>query len=223
MYSFIILSLLALFSCTEEVTDPDPLSFLALGDSYTIGESVTIDQRWPVQLYQRLIDENINMSEPQIIATTGWTTDELQNAMDEADLESDYDLVSLLIGVNNQYHRYPIDQFKTEFETLLEEAILYAGHRKDRVIVLSIPDYGVTPFGKTRDPEKIAKELDEYNEIKKLICEQAGVSFFNITNHSRNALTDQSLVAQDLLHPSGSMYSHWVDTVYPTVLSMFKN
>lgn len=219
LFSFLF-TLLHIFSCSES-KDDEQLRYLALGDSYTIGESVTVDERWPVQLTERLRSDGVNIADPQIIATTGWTTDELQEALDEEDLETEFDMVSLLIGVNNQYRGYPIAQFESEFESLLGEAIIYARRRRDRVIVLSIPDYGVTPFGQTKDPQKIAKELDAYNRIAEGICTKLGVRFYGITEHSRLALSDESLVADDTLHPSGVMYKHWVDTVYPDVRNMF--
>lgn len=221
MWTWILLGLLYFSSCAD--TDQDTsISYLALGDSYTIGESVAVSERWPVQLVAALRQDDIEIEDPKIVATTGWTTDELLNAIDAEDMELSYDLVSLLIGVNNQYRDYPIDQFKREFSVLLEEAILYADGKKDRVIVLSIPDYGVTPFGQTKDPAKIATELDAYNAITKSICEATGVKYYDITTDSRLAIDDPSLVASDGLHPSGKMYTNWVNTVVSDVTALFK-
>ncbi|MDW3211794.1 MAG: SGNH/GDSL hydrolase family protein [Reichenbachiella sp.] len=194
--------------------------YLALGDSYTIGEAVAPDERWPHILQGRLVGEGFKVELPKIIATTGWTTDELQAAIDKEKPSSDYDLVSLLIGVNNQYRGYPIDQYKKEFESLLQQAIVFAKGKSERAFVLSIPDYGVTPFAASKDPAKIAKELNEYNAIAKRICEQYQVAFVDITPGSRRAAKEPALVAEDGLHPSGKMYKEWVDAAYPIVKTM---
>lgn len=201
----------------------DTLTFLALGDSYTIGESVAEAERWPVQLWKRLTDSlPLVMETPRIVARTGWTTDELQRAMSQQTLNTRYDLVSLLIGVNNQYRGYPISQFREEFAALLNEAIRLAGNSKGRVLVLSIPDYGVTPFGQSHNPEKIAREIDAYNAICEEISRQNGVAFFNITEISRQATEDPELIAFDRLHPSGKMYGQWVELIYPWAKDIFE-
>jgi len=189
-----------------------PTKYLALGDSYTIGESVPENERWPVQLSEALRKKGRPIEGPTIIATTGWCTDNLQNAINIAHLKEEYGLVSLLIGVNNQYQGKPIEQFKTEFEDLLKTSIRLAGGKKENVFVVSIPDYGFTPYGKPKQ-EKISKELDEYNSITRTITAQYGVRYFYITDISRNGLKDPSLVAPDGLHPSGKMYSQWVDLI----------
>ncbi|WP_420582124.1 SGNH/GDSL hydrolase family protein [Reichenbachiella sp.] len=197
--------------------------YLALGDSYTIGEAVAADERWPHILQGRLIGDGIKVELPRIIATTGWTTDELQAAIDKEKPAKNYDLVSLLIGVNNQYRGYPIDQYKKEFESLLQQAIAFTQDRADRTFVLSIPDYGVTPFAAEKDPSKIGRELDEYNAVAKSICGKYEVAFVDITPGSRKAASDPTLVAEDGLHPSGKMYKEWVDASYPIVKSMLEN
>lgn len=196
-----------------------PFTFLALGDSYTIGESVDQNQGWPVQLVERLNSKAIEIVEPQIIAKTGWTTDELQLAIEGANIAETFDLVSLLIGVNNQYRGYTIDQYRQEFAALLNQAIQFADGNSENVFVVSIPDYGVTPFvaEKGLDPVKIAKELDEYNRIAREICLSKQVSFTDITQGSRRAAEDADLVAADGLHPSGKMYADWVSSLYPYV------
>ncbi|MEO9966336.1 MAG: SGNH/GDSL hydrolase family protein [Reichenbachiella sp.] len=196
--------------------------YLALGDSYTIGESVAPDERWPHVLQGRLVGDGIKMEVPKIIATTGWTTDELQAAIDKEKPASNYDLVSLLIGVNNQYRGYPIEQYQKEFESLLKQSIAFAANRVERTFVISIPDYGVTPFAADKNPKKIGLELDEYNRLAKSICQRYKVAFIDITPGSRKAVSDESLVAEDGLHPSGKMYKEWVDAAYPTVKSMLK-
>lgn len=196
--------------------------YLALGDSYTIGEAVPADERWPHILQGRLVGDGLKVEMPKIIATTGWTTDELQAAIDKENPAKNYDLVSLLIGVNNQYRGYPIGQYKTEFESLLKQAIAFAQNRAERTFVVSIPDYGVTPFAAEKDPPKIARELDEYNAIAQEICKKYQVAFVDITPGSRRASEDPALVAEDGLHPSGKMYKEWVDAAYPVVKSMLK-
>jgi len=195
-------------------------SYLALGDSYTIGESVAQQESFPFQLQSLLKAQNIDVSSPRIIATTGWTTDELQSAIKQADIKVKYDFVTLLIGVNNQYRGYPIDTYKKEFAALLKTAIAFANGRKDHVFVVSIPDWGVTPFGKSsdRDIKIIAQEIDAFNAANQEITLAAGVSYTNITPASRNATTDFALVAKDGLHPSGKMYASWATELSPKVL-----
>ncbi|WP_258097618.1 SGNH/GDSL hydrolase family protein [Marinoscillum pacificum] len=205
----------------QDQNEMDTLTYLALGDSYTIGESVDVSERWPVQLVMQLKDLEIPMSDPQIIATTGWTTDELLKGIEAADTKESYDLVSLLIGVNNQYRGYPIEQQKEEFEVLLKKAIQFANMDTARVFVVSIPDWGVTPFAEGRDQEKIATEIDAYNQVNQTICENYGVKYFDITPISRKAAQDESLVALDGLHPSGKMYTEWVELIFPWVEEIF--
>ncbi len=203
----LLLALALLFSTNTIMAQ---ITYLALGDSYTIGESVEISERWPVQLAKRLNDQGIEIAEPKIIATTGWRTDDLQKGIKEdKELLETYDLVSLLIGVNNQYQGKPISQYKKEFEELINTAIKFAENNPKRVFVVSIPDYGKTPFGAAKE-EQIAKELDEYNRIAKHIALSYGIPFFNITPISRKAKERPELVAKDKLHPSGKMYSEWV-------------
>ncbi|GAB4247358.1 MAG: SGNH/GDSL hydrolase family protein [Ekhidna sp.] len=219
---FLTLALIVLLSaCSNEKKKMDPnheFTFLALGDSYTIGEAVEESERWPVQLTRRLKEDSINVT-TRVIATTGWTTDELQKALVVEDLDKEYDLVSLLIGVNNQYRGYDEDQYEKEFKELLHKAVELAGGNPYHVFVISIPDYGVTPFAaeKELDPEKIAHELDSYNAIAEKIATLSDVHFFNITPESRAAKTDSTLIASDGLHPSGKMYEMWVDEVYKFV------
>lgn len=191
--------------------------FLALGDSYTIGESVSESARWPVQLVDSLNEEGYGFAQPQIIAQTGWTTDELAKAIDEADPEGPFDLVSLLIGVNNQYRGRPLKEYEAQFESLLKQAIGFAGNNPDKVFVVSIPDYGVTPFAAERNPEKIAEEIDAFNAAAEAIAKSYKVSFVNITPGSRRAGEDPDLVADDQLHPSGKMYTEWVAQILPVV------
>lgn len=199
-------------------TMQNKMRFLALGDSYTIGEAVKPEERWPHVLVQHLQKEGFEIGLPDIIATTGWTTDELKKAILEKNPAADYDLVSLLIGVNNQYRGYPIENYRKEFEELLLMAISFAEGNKERVFVVSIPDYGVTPFGAKKEPVKIAAELDEYNAISKEISDKMGVSWYNITDISRQAKDDATLTAEDQLHPSGKMYALWVQSFLSQIM-----
>lgn len=198
--------------------------YLALGDSYTIGEAVAENERFPMQLIQKLNEEEYRFSEPIIIAKTGWRTDQLMEAITERNIsEKEFDLVSLLIGVNNQYRGiaegYTLDRYEKEFSELLQIAIAFAGGKSNKVFVVSIPDYGVTPFvGENNlNPELIAKEIDAYNQIAKEICQQYQISFINITTISKDAKNNTTLIAEDGLHPSGKMYMLWVEEIFPAV------
>ena len=198
---------------------PAPLetyTYLALGDSYTIGHAVPENERFPVQLSDSLIAAGFNVTETRIIAKTGWTTDELQTGIDNAtDLRNDYDLVSLLIGVNNQYRGRSVDAYKPEFTELLQQAIGFAGGNKERVFVVSIPDYAYTPFGNGNP--SISEGIDMYNVANKAIAEEMGIRYFDITPISRNGLSEKELVANDNLHPSGEQYRRWVNLMLPGV------
>lgn len=198
------------------------LSYLALGDSYTIGERVEKNHRWPVQLSHALQDSGIAIAEPEIIAETGWTTLELKEAIQQADLNPPYDLVSLLIGVNDQYDGLDFSKYPPRFRFLLEKAIALAGGKKDHVFVVSIPDYSATPFGQKKNPNRIKKQLDRYNATNRSIAEKMGVHYVNITPGSREAARDLSLVAPDGLHPSGKMYARWVEQIIPVILPEIK-
>ena len=195
-------------------TAQEPLKYLALGDSYTIGESVAESERWPVQLAKALTEKGTPVLKPKIIAVTGWRTDNLSNGINIARLKNEYDLVSLLIGVNNQYQGKSAKEYAVEYEELLKKAIELAGDNKDRVFVVSIPDYGFTPFGQPKQ-EKITKELDEFNAINRRITEGYGIMYINITDISRKGLDDPNLVASDGLHPSGKQYTLWVERIIP--------
>ncbi|MCB0489501.1 MAG: SGNH/GDSL hydrolase family protein [Cyclobacteriaceae bacterium] len=204
--------LLSFLTTVMSAQNNQPLKYLALGDSYTIGESVAEKERWPVQLAEQLRAKGFEIDNPRIIATTGWRTDNLKNGINIAQIKDTYNLVSLLIGVNNQYQGKPVDQYAIEYEDLLKTAIAFAGGNKEKVFVVSIPDYGFTPFGKPKQ-EKISKELDEFNEVNRRITESYGIQYFNITDISRQGLNDPELVASDGLHPSGKQYKLWVDRI----------
>ncbi|RVU01928.1 SGNH/GDSL hydrolase family protein [Mucilaginibacter limnophilus] len=197
------------------------LTYLALGDSYTIGESVVYDQNFPNQLTKRLNIAGYKVSQPHIIARTGWTTNELIDAIEREKVTEKFDFVTLLIGVNNQYRGYDINVYRKEFVELLNTAISFANGKKDHVFVVSIPDYGVTPFGMSRDPQKIAQEIDAYNAINKEESVKAGVNYVDITPISRQAATQPDLVAADGLHPSAKMYTAWVNLLEPAVEKQF--
>lgn len=197
-------------------------SYLALGDSYTMGESISKKHTWPKQLVDSLKKRNIFLSEPRIIAKTGWTTDELKKAINDSSLDYPYDWVSLLIGVNNQYRGRDLDEFKLQFESLLFEAIAFSGNRKERVFVISIPDWGSMPFAKDRDPNKIAIEIDNFNQIIYEVCAFENIKFIDITPITRNSYSNPNWIAKDSLHPSKEQYSKWVEKIIPFFLN-FKN
>ena len=197
-------------------------SYLALGDSYTVGESISKKHTWPKQLVDSLKKRNIFLSEPRIIAKTGWTTDELKKAINDSSLDYPYDWVSLLIGVNNQYRGRDLDEFKLQFESLLLEAIAFSGNRKERVFVISIPDWGSMPFAKDRDPNKIAIEIDNFNQIIYEVCAFENIKFIDITPITRNSYSNPNWIAKDSLHPSKEQYSKWVEKIIP-FFSNFKN
>jgi len=199
-------------------------TYLALGDSYTIGASVTQAESFPYQLQNFLKKNGRNVEDPKIIAVTGWTTDELQGAITQAKVTQKFDFVTLLIGVNNQYRGYPLDTYKKEFSELLQTAIGFSGGRKARVFVISIPDWGVTPYAKNyaKSAQTIASEINAFNAAAEKITSDTGVSFTNITPDSRMAANDISLIAGDGLHPSGKMYTNWVNTLAPKIMEVIK-
>jgi lysophospholipase L1-like esterase len=189
------------------------MRILCLGDSYTIGESVPVAERWPVQLAEVLRERGMDVADPVIIAKTGWTTDELSEAIDEADPQGPFDLVTLLIGVNNQYRGRSAEEYRREFRGLLARAIGFTGGRADRVLVLSIPDWGVTPYAADRDRQQISREIDAFNAINREETGKAGARYVDITPISREAVSQPALIAEDGLHPSGGMYRRWVEAV----------
>ena len=198
-------------------------SYLALGDSYTIGQGVAEQHRYPNQLIESLGNVGVTIDKMLIIARTGWTTDELSAGIDNAQVDTPYDLVTLLIGVNNQYRGRSLENFREEFNALLNRAIGFAGGDPEKVVVLSIPDWGVTPFAQGRDREKIAGEIDAFNAIKLDESQKAGVSYIDVTEISRLAAGRPELLATDGLHPSGLMYSLWVEELFPFAFQILKN
>ena len=193
------------------------MKYLALGDSYTIGEGVAEDGRWPVVLARALRAEGVALDDPRIIATTGWTTDELAAAIDAAEPLGEWDFVSLLVGVNNQYRGRSLENYREEFTTLLQRAIDFARGRAERVLVLAIPDWGVTPFGTAsgRDVAQIARELDAFNAAAAAICAAHGVAFVDIAPVARVRGAEAAMLAEDGLHPSAAMYALWTAQALP--------
>ena len=214
------------FACTAGTPSSSPsassLRFLALGDSYTIGESVAEEDRWPNQVARVLRARGIAVAAPEIIAKTGWTTDELNTAIDDAKPSGPYSLVTLLIGVNNQYRGRSAEQYRGEFAALLQRAIGFAGGNPKRVVVVSIPDWGVMPFAEGRDRAKIGREIDTYNAVNREEAAKAGARYADVTPPSRKATTDPALVAGDGLHPSGKMYAAWTEVVVPEAMAAVK-
>jgi lysophospholipase L1-like esterase len=209
-------------SADDPSTTAGESRYLALGDSYTIGESVEAAQRWPVQLVAALRAAGEVVADSEIIARTGWTTDELLTAMDERAPEGPYDVVSLLIGVNNQYRGRHVEEFRSELEELLGRAVGLAGGRPDHVVVVSIPDWGVTPFAAGRDCVQIAREIDAYNAVVHAEAAAAGCRWVDVTPISRRAQADPELVAEDGLHPAGAMYAEWVELILPEALAVLR-
>jgi acyl-CoA thioesterase-1 len=202
---------------TVPQTQNQTFSYLALGDSYTIGQSVCETCRFPEQLKKSLSNLNPNNTYPlRIIAQTGWTTSNLISAIDLQNPSSDYDLVTLLIGVNNQYQNKPFSAYEKEFPELVNKAIAFAKGDKANVIVVSIPDYAYTPFGQgSGNQSRISKEIDAYNAFAKKYCMDNTIEFIDITNITRQGLTNTNLVAQDGLHPSELAYSLFVERILP--------
>jgi len=200
----------------------ETLTYLALGDSYTIGEAVPQQLSFPFQLTGLLATHSVDVTPPTVIATTGWTTDQLINAVNASEIHTKpYDIVTLLIGVNDQYQGLSQSNYRTKFIQLLNTAIGLAKGDKNRVFVLSIPDWGVTPFAQGQD-DIIGPQIDEFNSINKEESVKTGVNYLDITGLSRQAKTDPTLVAQDGLHPSGKMYSQWVARLEPIIRERLK-
>jgi lysophospholipase L1-like esterase len=232
-----ILLLISIFGCekntTKGMTKTDTikvkpnvglLTYLALGDSYTVGHNVTQDQSYPYQLTELLKAKGLNINPPRIIAKTGWTTSELQQGIELANDTNTYDIVTLLIGVNNEYRGQPVETYRTEFRRLLQTAVTFAGGNLKHVFVISIPDWGVTPFGHQdpRGADAIADEIDEFNAINREETAKAGISYTNVTSGSKKAAKDLSLIAADGLHPSGKMYKEWAELLTPAIVKTYQ-
>lgn len=199
-------------------------SYLALGDSYTIGEQVLPEENFPsqtVMLLNKTADGSLHYVAPEIIATTGWTTDELNKAIDATNITKQYDIVSLLVGVNNQYRGMPIENFAAGFEHLLQRAIYFANNIPNHVFVLSIPDWGVTPFAAARDTKKIATEIDAYNTVCRTIAAKLNTHFIDITGAQRSDGNKDAFLAADKLHPSGKEYAKWAAQLATAIKNVF--
>ncbi|MBA8883704.1 SGNH/GDSL hydrolase family protein [Dokdonella fugitiva] len=196
-------------------------TYLALGDSYTIGEGVEADERWPAQLARRLRAHGVALADPALVATTGWTTDELSAAMDAATFAPPYALVSLLIGVNNQYRGRPLDEYRAQFGALLGRAVALAGSPA-RVFVVSIPDWGVTRFARAegRDGAAVGAEIDAFNAAARAIAADAGIPFVDVTAASRDAGDAEAMLVADGLHPSAAQYALWTDEIVPVARAL---
>ncbi|MGB3392929.1 MAG: SGNH/GDSL hydrolase family protein [Stenotrophomonas sp.] len=197
-------------------------SYLALGDSYTIGEGVPAAGTWPFLLAAALRERGIALDDPQVIATTGWTTDELAAAIDADPPQGTFALVSLLVGVNNQYRGRPLAEYRQQFEQLLQRAIALAGENALRVLVLSIPDWGVTPFAQAqeRDATTIAREIDDFNATARACCGDYNVAFVDITPASREHGAAAAMLVDDGLHPSAAMYRLWMEQALPVATEL---
>lgn len=231
MRSILIIFICVFFSCNKKtvaptVSIPPPLtptkSYLALGDSYTIGQSVAQNERFPAQTVSLLKQHGINMNDPVYIAQTGWTTANLQSAIANQNPPSTFDVVSLLIGVNDQYQGMDTSGYALRFTQLLEKVIQLAGGKKSNVFVLSIPDYSATPFVATGNKSKVTMEIDWFNAINKRITTSFNVSYTDITPSTREATTNTALVANDNLHPSGLEYKKWAEMLAPKMRAVLK-
>ena len=205
---------------TNPQTASAPFSYLALGDSYTIGEGVDAWARWPAQLADLLRQHGIDVADPDIIAQTGWTANELRDAIRDSDNQNKYDLVSLLIGVNNQYRGRSINRYRTDFQKLLQTAIIFAKGKSGRVFVLSIPDWSATPFAKRRNRVKIASKIDAFNAIAQEECRKAGIAYVDITASSRKAADDATQFANDGLHYSEKHMRQWAELALPVARAL---
>lgn len=207
-------------------TKPDTMqhhyTFLALGDSYTVGEGLPLHKSFPYQTVSLLRKAGYSVSAPEIVAKTGWTTDELEAAVSEHTFLPKYDFVSLLIGVNNQYRGRDIIEYKEQFERLLKRAIDLAGGRPEHVVIVSIPDYGLTPYGQKLDTGKIAREIDAYNSLNRALSVQFKTLYADVTELSRTAGSEPGAVTADGLHPSEKEYAKWAKLVVQTLKPMLK-
>jgi len=188
-------------------------SFLALGDSYTVGEGVSYEESWPSQFVDYALDRGIDFKNPELIAQTGWKTYDLLDAIKSSNLSVKYDFISLLIGVNNQFNSRPLSEFEDDLNEILTE-INYLKKGNSKVIVISIPDWGYSPYGSSYDRDRISDEIDQFNNILKKISEQNNLNFVDVTQISRLAIKEPNLIAEDKLHPSGLMYFEWVEKIY---------
>jgi lysophospholipase L1-like esterase len=207
---------------TDTTADTGDFTWLALGDSYTIGQSVNEAERYPAQTVSLLKKDNLSIKTLQYIATTGWTTLNLLDAIAAQNPTGPFNIVTLLIGVNDQYQHFDTGGYRLHFMQCLQNAIALAGNKKDHVFVLSIPDYSVTPFAQSSDTAQISKEIDQFNAINKEITLSFNISYTDITPFTREAKNDASLIAGDGLHPSGKEYAKWAAVLAPEIEKVLK-
>lgn len=205
--NFVLLFLIPLSSSL--LAQEESLRFLALGDSYTAATGEKIENGWPFQLVQVLSKKNISLGKPKIIAGAGWTTTKLIEEIEVENLHEEYDLVGLMIGVNNQYRSLSVQEFEEDFELLLNKALSLSGNQSNKVFVISIPDWGVTPFARLNDKLKIAKEVKQFNEVIARKSKKNNITYIDVTKSSRNMGVQPNLIASDSLHPSAKMYKVW--------------
>lgn len=197
-------------------------TYLALGDSYTIGEAVPLHESFPYQAVQLLREEGIHIHAPEIVAKTGWTTAELAQHLLHTHLNEVYDFVTLLIGVNNQFRNLSLEDYRTDFDFLVKKAMHLANDNPERVIVFSIPDYSVTPFAASKDTAKIAAAIDAFNAVNKEVAEQYKTHYIEITSGTRLAAHEPSFIAADNLHPSAKEYKKWAEEVADIIIASIK-
>jgi lysophospholipase L1-like esterase len=198
-------------------------TYLALGDSYTIGEAVAEHDNFPTQTVQILNKSGITFAPPEILAKTGWTTDELLSGIRNKKLQQQYNFVSLLIGVNNQYRGLDLEDYARHFEELLHLAVQFTGNKPKHIFVLSIPDWGITPFAQGRDQKVISSEIDAFNVVNRSLSEKWNVNYIEITAGTRKAAGDRTLITSDGLHPSAIEYNRWAKKLAAAILEQFKS
>jgi len=190
-----------------------PYSFIALGDSYTIGEGVNEDERWPNQFVDVAYENGVDFDQPMIIAETGWKTYDLLNAINQTNFTKKYDYISLLIGVNNQFNSRPIDEFEEDLNKLMDE-MKRIKKNDGSIIIISIPDWGYTPFGESSDMSDISEQINLFNSSLRKFATTNGLKYVDVTEISRRGINEPDLITNDNLHPSGIMYLEWAKKIY---------
>ena len=222
MKNFPILFFSWLFTAILIYGQEKPLKLLALGDSYTVATSESFNNGWPFQLIAYLEKKDLEFEAPKVIAGAGWTTSKLLEEIEKEKTDNYHDLVFLMIGVNNQYRGLPKEEFQKDFSELLEKSIVYANGKASRTYVVSIPDWGVTPFAKFKNSKKIAREIDEFNTLMQKSSTKMGVHYIDVTKSSKNMAVQPSLIASDSLHPSKRMYKIWAKKMAKIVTKNYK-
>ena len=195
------------------ISNESPLSLLALGDSYTIGEGVNEEERWPNQFVQVAYENGIDFLTPRIIAMTGWKTYDLINGIESSNFEKKYDYVSLLIGVNNQFNSRSINEFEDDLDKLLIK-INNLKKKDGSVLIVSIPDWGSSPYGENMDRNQISTEINTFNNSLKSFANINGLKYVDVTEISRRVINEPNLITSDNLHPSGLMYLEWAKKIF---------